>query len=741
METMQGVTVNTKGNLAARAGRWSTQNRKKAIFGWLAFVLIAFQIGSMMGSKEMDQSEQGVGESGRAAEIQSAAFPEDENLAEEHVLFQSTNQAASRPEYRAAVADVAERLEHTEYVQNVETPYEAGANALSSDGRSAIITYEIRGDSEQIPDRIDGPVAAIEDEAKGHPALRIEPYGDASIAQAVTESEAEDFQKAEFTSLPLTLLILVLAFGALVAAGIPMLLAITGVLATMGLTQIVSHIQPVAGGVDSLILLVGLAVGVDYALFYLRRAREYRAAGYENDAAIEAAAASSGRAVLISGLTVAVSMAGMYLAGIPMFISFATATIIVVLVSVLGAMTVLPAVLSKLGDRVEKGRVPFHGRLKRRTAEIGIWSRITDRVLRRPALAVALASGLLIALALPTLGMHTALSGTESMSRDIDVVQTWDRVQEAFPEESIPVIAVVKADDVTTTPIKNAIAELESKAAARTDLYEGSATVEISDNREVATIMIPAAGNGTDEESTRALNEMRDNIIPRTVGRERGVETAITGETAAIEDFNASLSSHLPYVFAFVLTMAFLLLLVTFRSIVIPLKAIVLNLLSVGAAYGILVMVFQKGWGESLLGFESNGAVTAWLPPFLFVILFGLSMDYHVFILSRIREAYDKGMTTDDAISHGIKSTAGVVTSAAIVMVGVFALFGTMQSVDMKQMGIGLAAAVLIDATIIRGILLPASMKLLGERNWWLPKRLGWIPELKVEGEVAPARA
>jgi RND superfamily putative drug exporter len=738
---MQGVTVNTKGNLAARAGRWSTQNRKKAIFGWLAFVLIAFQLGSMMGTKEMDDSKQGVGESGRAAEMQMAAFPHDENLAEEHVLFQSTSQTASRPEYRAAVADVAKRLENTEYVQNVQTPYETGEDAFSSDGRSAIITYEIKADDEQITDRIAAPTAAIKDEAKGHPELRVEPYGDASIQQAVTESEAKDFQKAEFTSLPLTLLILVLAFGALVAAGIPMLLAITGVLATMGLTQIVSHIQPVAGGVDSLILLVGLAVGVDYALFYLRRAREFRAAGYENDAAIEAAAASSGRAVLISGLTVAVSMAGMYLAGIPMFISFATATIIVVLVSVLGAMTVLPAVLSKLGDKVEKGRVPFHGRLKRRTAEIGIWSRITDRVLRRPALAVVLTGGLLVALALPTLGMHTTLAGTESMSRDIEVVQTWDRVQAAFPEESIPVIAVVKADDVTAAPVKNAIAELESEAAARKDLYEGNATVEISDNKEVATIMIPAAGNGTDEESTRALNEMRDNIVPQTVGQVSGVETAITGETAAIEDFNASLKSHLPYVFAFVLTMAFLLLLVTFRSIVIPLKAIVLNLLSVGAAYGILVMVFQKGWGESLLGFESNGAVTAWLPPFLFVILFGLSMDYHVFILSRIREAYDKGMTTDDAISHGIKSTAGTVTSAAIVMVGVFALFGTMSSVDMKQMGIGLAAAVLIDATIIRGVLLPASMKLLGERNWWLPKRLAWIPELKVEGEVAPARA
>jgi RND superfamily putative drug exporter len=738
----RGAALNTKGNIAARAGRWSVQHRKQAVFGWLAFVLIAMFVGSAMGSKEQDDADQGVGESGRAAQIVAAGFPEDEEKVDENVLIQSTSGTVSDPEYRAAVAGVVARLKATEHVQNVESPY--GSNdpgVISADRRSALVQYELAGDEEQIADRIDAPTSAVEDEAKSHPGLRIEPYGDASIQQAVTDTEAEDFQKAELTSLPLTLFILVLAFGALVAAGIPMLLAITGVLATTGLAQIVSHIQPVAGGVDSLILLIGLAVGVDYALFYLRRSREFRAAGYDVDASVEAAAATSGRAVLVSGLTVMVSMAGMYLAGIPMFVSFATATIIVVAMSVVAAVTVLPAVLSMLGDRVEKGRIPFHGRLKRRTAEFGVWSRITDRVLRRPKLAVALTAGLLVVLALPTLGMHTALSGTESMSRDIDVVQTWDRAQAAFPEESVPVIVVVRADDVTTAEARNALGKLESAAATRKDLYEGAATVEVSDDKHVATAMFPAAGNGTDARSDRALDHMRDTLVPETVGRIDGAETAVTGETAAIRDFNGSLKSHLPLVFAFVLSMAFLLLLVTFRSLVIPIKAIVLNLLSVGAAYGLLVTVFQKGWGESLLGFESNGAVTAWLPPFLFVILFGLSMDYHVFILSRIREAFDSGMSTDEAVSHGIKSTAGVVTSAAVVMVGVFAIFGTMSSIDMKQMGVGLSFAVLLDATLIRGILLPASMKLLGDWNWWLPKRLDWIPELEHEGEVAPAQA
>jgi len=327
------------------------------------------------------------------------------------------------------------------------------------------------------------------------------------------------------------------------------------------------------------------------------------------------------------------------------------------------------------------------------------------------------------------------------MSRDHQSVQTWDKVQAAFPTESIPVMVAIKADDVTTAPVADAIDELESAAAAKPELYTGAATKEVSDDKTVAMLAIPAAGDGSNDESTAAMKELREELAPEFLGPVEGVEYATTGTTAGIDDFNESLKSHMPYVFGFVLIAAFLLLLVTFRSLVIPAKAIVLNMLSVGAAYGLLVLVFQNGWGESLLGFESTGSVSAWLPPFLFVILFGLSMDYHVFIISRIKEAFDGGMSTEDAVSHGIKSTAGVVTSAAIVMVGVFSIFGTMSSLDMKQMGVGLAAAVLIDATIIRGVLLPASMKLLGDRNWWLPKSLNWLPEFKGEGEVAPASA
>ena len=491
-----------------------------------------------------------------------------------------------------------------------------------------------------------------------------------------------------------------------------------------------------------MILLIGLAVGIDYSLFYLKRVREERAAGRVNGAAIEAAAATSGRAVLISGVTVMIAMAGMYLGGSPTFTSLATGTILVVAVSVLGSLTVLPAVLSALGDRVEKGRLPRRARPAQQRETNGIWSRIVERVLRRPVLSVLLSGGVLVALAIPALGMHTSMPGTESLSRSIPVMRSFDRIQAAFPSQSTPVTVVVKARDVTTPAITGAIRSLDAAVAGHHDLFNGQATVEVSPDRTVARISIPAAGTGADATSHRMLETLRRQLIPTAFADAPDASVMVGGVTAQTVDFNASLASHTPLVFGFVLVAAFLLLLVTFRSLVIALKAIALNLLSVGASYGVLVLVFQDGLGEKLLGFHSNGAIVAWLPLFLFVVLFGLSMDYHVFILSRVREAYDSGMSTDRAVAHAIGTTAGVVTSAAAVMVAVFALFGTLSNISLKEMGVGLAVAVFLDATIVRGMLLPASMKLLGDWNWWLPRKLHWLPQLSVEGEVAaPANA
>src|SRR3954469_13504113 len=736
--------LNTKKNIAGRIGSWSVRHRRAAILGWFAFVLAAFFIGGNMGMKEKDGSQQGVGESGRASQILESGWPQskDENVKSgEQVLIESKSLDARSPRFKAAVSDVIVRLDRQKYVSKIESPYSKHENPrITKDGHSALVRYELEGEMKDALIRIEKPIAAIKAADRAHPGISMNGVGDASIEKAVADVESKDFQKAEATSLPLTLIILVLTFGAAFAAGIPILLAMTAVLATMGLMGPASQLQPVAGGVESIILLIGLAVGVDYSLFYIRRAREARADGHDNDTAVRIAAATSGRAVLVSGLTVMVSMAGMYFAGISMFESFATATILVVAVAVLGALTVLPAMLSKFGDKIERGRIPGHAILRRQVQKLAIWSRITDAVLRRPLVSVVVAGSLLIALAIPAIGMHTALPGTESMSRDIPAVRTWDRMQQKFPSEKMPVMVAVKADDVTQGAPANAIAKLEASAAKYPALFTGRPTDEISKNKHAALVLFPAAGDGTEKISVDAMNKVRDDLAPAALNVS-GVDYATTGNTAAIDDFNQSLKSHMPYVFGLVILAAFLLLLVTFRSLVIPIKAILLNILSVGAAYGLLVLVFQHGWGEGLLGFESTGAVTAWLPPFLFVILFGLSMDYHVFILSRIKESVDRGESTDEAVSSGIKATAGVVTSAAVIMVGVFSIFGTLSSIDMKQMGVGLAAAVLIDATLIRGVLLPASMKLLGEWNWWLPKPLHFLPEVPAHEEVLPAQA
>jgi RND superfamily putative drug exporter len=397
--------------------------------------------------------------------------------------------------------------------------------------------------------------------------------------------------------------------------------------------------------------------------------------------------------------------------------------------------------LSWLGGRIEKGRVPFVGRLKARAARVDVWGRVVDRVMKHPLRYAIVSTGILVALAVPAFGMVTADSGDESLPQDMPVVKTINRVKDAFPSQDTGATIVVEARDVTAAPVTQAIDRLGAATDKQPKLFLGSTDVEVNPDRTVAVISVPTAGDGRDELSYRALDELRDELVPATFGSFDGVEVNVSGDAAQTRDFNDSMKSHLPYVFALVLGAAFLLLLVTFRSIVIPVKAIVLNLLSVGAAYGVLALVFQNEWAESLLDFNSSGAIVPWLPLFLFVVLFGLSMDYHVFILTRVKEAYDRGMSNDEAVAHGVKTTAGVVTSAAVVMVGVFSIFATLSLLDFKQMGVGLAVAVLLDATLIRGVLLPASMKLLGDWNWYLPRSLGWLPKVAGEPEVGPASA
>jgi uncharacterized membrane protein YdfJ with MMPL/SSD domain len=479
--------------------------------------------------------------------------------------------------------------------------------------------------------------------------------------------------------------------------------------------------------------LVGLAVGVDYSMFYLKREREERGAGRSERAALEAAAATSGRSVLISGLTVMVAMAGMFFTGNKTFVGFGIATMLVVAVAVLGSLTVLPALLAALGDRVDKLRVPFLDRLRRPDGEGRMWSAILDRVLRRPLISALVAGGALLALAAPALHMHIATPGFETLPQNLSAVQTYNKVQAAFPGQAISAQVVVKADDVRTPAVTSAIADLERSAIA-TGQFSTPTDVKINPAGTVAVVSIAVQGKGTDAASFAALKTLRTTVVPATVGRIGATDVGVTGTTALEKDSNDQLRNAAPYVFSFVLAFAFLLMLLTFRSVVIAIKAVLLNLLSVAAAYGALVLVFQHGWGKGLLGFSvAPGGIIGFLPIFLFVILFGLSMDYHVFIISRIREAFDRGMSTEDAVAHGIKRTAGVVTSAALVMFAVFSIFATLQFMFLKQFGVGLAVAVLIDATIIRAVLLPASMKLLGDWNWYLPKWLDWLPRLAHE--------
>jgi len=709
-------------------GRWSASHWKTATFGWLAFVVVAFALGGLVGTKNVD-SNAGPGESGRMQKILDAGFKQP---AGESVLIESRSARVGDVAFTAAIKDVIGAVSKLTVVQQVHR------GAISKNQHAALVDFQIRGDKTKAADKIQPVLDAVAAAQRPHPGFAIGEFGDGSAQKGVETAYGNDLGKAGMLSLPVTLLILVLAFGALVAAGIPLLLGLTAVFATFGLIALPSHLLPVALEAQAMVLLIGLAVGVDYSMFYLKRERQERAAGRSAEAALEAAAATSGRSVLISGLTVMAAMAGLLLTGDSIFASLAVATILVVAVAVLGSLTVLPALLSRLGDKVDRLRVPLVGRHRRDDGEGRFWGAIVDRVLRRPALSAALAAGLLLALAAPALQLHLAPQGAESFPKSLEVIKTYERMQQAFPGSALPANVVVKAPSLHTPAMRAAIAQLERRALASGRAFE-PIILDVNKQGTVANITVPIAGNGTDAASNAAFHLLRDTIVPETVGAVPNTEAGVTGLTAAWKDQAAALKSNLLPVVAFVLVLAFALMLIAFRSLVIAAKAILLNLLSVGAAYGVLVLVFQHGLGKGLLGAGSADGIEAVVPLLLFVILFGLSMDYHVFIISRIRETFDRGATMDDAVRHGIKSTAGVVTSAAIVMVCVFAVFGTLSMPFFKQFGVGLAAAILIDATIVRAVLLPATMKLLGDWNWYLPKWLEWLPQSeRREPEAAP---
>jgi uncharacterized membrane protein YdfJ with MMPL/SSD domain len=726
-------------NIAARMGRWSASHWKTAVFGWLALVAGFVVLGQQIGTKKVSPTGQEVGQSRRADQILTkAGFQQTPQT--EIVVVQSKTLTAKTAAFRAVVGDVVAAVKPFRTVENLQSPYDPGRAAqISADGHTVMVTWDMKGTNKLATRRIGALEAATAAVAKRHPAFYVGEAGDISSGKALSDAFTSEVGLAGERSIPLTLVVLLAVFGALVAAGVPLLLALTGVLGTIGFLALPSQVIPMDPNVSAVVLLVGLAVGVDYSLFYVKRAREERVAGKSERAALEAAAATSGRSVLISGATVMVAMAGMLFTGDATYTSLGIGAMAVVATAMVGSLTVLPAVLSRLGDKIEKGRIPFLSRIRRQSGENRFWSLFLTPVLQRPLASTILATAALLALALPALQIHTAQTGFDQLPTSIPTVPTIEKIQRAFPGNVAPAVVAIQAP-ADAARMKAAVAGLERQALASGQM-SGPVDVSVNRARTVTRVVIPLDGNGTDGVSLAGLRTLRNTILPTTVGRVPGAEYAVTGGTAVSADENALLKRSWPIVFAFVLSFAFALLLLSFRSVVIAAKAIVLNLLSVAAALGVMVLAFQKGWAGGLLGFRSPGGVASWLPIFMFVILFGLSMDYHVFILSRIREAWARGMSTEDAVEHGIKTSAGVVTSAAIVMVGVFAIFATLPILDMKEMGVGLATAVLIDATIVRAVLLPAAMKLLGDWNWYLPNWLGWLPRLEAGAELAPAAA
>jgi RND superfamily putative drug exporter len=729
-----------------RIAGWSARHRKTAVLGWLALVVGAALIGSVLGTKNLPSYDPG--QAGRAERVLNQ--PGVIQRPSESVLIQARSAGQtvrSDPEMRQAAQEVVAALRGMpRSAADIRSPLAANGGAsggaaggISASGRSELVTFNVAGNPDNADQAVVAAQRAVAAVQARHPGLLVAEAGDASVGNATNAVVSKDFRRAEVTSVPITLVLLLLVFGALIAAGIPLLLAGTAVFSAISLLAIPSRWLPVGNTTSSVVLLVGMAVGVDYSLFYLRREREERAAGRSKDEAIRRAAATSGRAIVVSGLTVMISLAGLFVTGIDVFSGLAVGAITVVGVAVLGSLTVLPALLSWLGTWVERGRIPFLGRRRTSARRSWLWESLVRRVVARPLLWGGIAAVVLLAVALPGTGLRLGAPGLNDLPTNVPVVRTLLAINKAFPGGPAPAEVVVTGRNLGGQPVHGAIAALQARAADRGPI-RAPVTTALLDHGQVMVVSVPLAGSGTDATSGNALTTLRDQALPATLGRVSGVSYAVTGLTAGNHDFSARLHSRAPFVFIFVLGLAFLLLLMAFRSVTIPLMSIGLNLLSVGAAYGLLTLIFQDGHLQGLLGFSSYGAIVAWMPLFLFVILFGLSMDYHVFILSRIRELRSRGATTNDAIIGGIGISAGVVTSAAVIMVAVFSIFATLSVIEFKMFGVGMASAVLIDATLVRGILMPAAMALLGERTWYLPHWLAWLPGGRAEAAAISAR-
>ncbi|GAA2261753.1 MMPL family transporter [Streptomyces atrovirens] len=695
-----------------RIARWSATHPWSAIGLWAVFVAACLFLGGAAGTNALSDEESGVRESGLAGRIvHSGDFPEK---AEENVLITAADGGALDPAAaQDAAADVTRRMKALTGVESVGRP------VTSPNGRALLVPVTMKGDTENADRRVQPLLDAGAATEDAHEGLRVEQVGTGSTAKGLSDTLGEDFERAELISLPLTLLILLVVFGAVIAAGVPVVLALSCVGAAIGLSTLASHVLPETSAVSNVILLMGMAVGVDYSLFYLKREREERRTGKSHVDAIEIAAKTSGHTVVVSGTTVIVSMSGLYLADEATFASLATGSIIVVAVAVLASLTVLPALLAKLGRWVDKPRVPFLWRLTMRSGESRVWPALLRPALSKPAVTLVTSVGALLLLAVPALEMNLKQPGSDDLSRDIPVVRAMDRLTEAFPSKGTVHKVAVRAPAARAGEVRSALRSLLERTADH-ELFAHDTTPQIKESADhrVHTVDVGTPHQPKSAGARDSLDLLRD-WLPRAMADVPDAESAVGGKVAQGADFTAHLKERMPYVVGFVLLLTFATMVLIFRSVAVALSAIVLNLLSAAASFGVLVVVFQHTWAEGLLDFHSSGAVVSWLPLFLFVVLFGLSMDYHVFVVSRIREVASTGASTKEAVRQGITRSAGVVTSAAVVMVGVFAIFGTLSMVEFKQLGVGLAAAILLDAVVIRIYVLPALMTVLGKWNWW----------------------
>ncbi|MEV0092574.1 MMPL family transporter [Streptomyces sp. NPDC050738] len=713
--------------LPVRAARWSARHPWKAIVGWLVFVVLCLGIGITVGTHTAQSSDFGVGEAGRAEAMATEGHLQKKPA--EQVLISSRSGALDKPAADAAAADVTARMKKLPEVASVAAP------RASADGRHLMVNVTMKGaeqDGKKNVPPLTEQTAAVQ---KAHPDLLIEETGSPSISKGVNDQRGKDLALSEMISLPVTLVTLLLVFGSVVMAGVPLLLALTSIAAAIGLSMVASHLSPDAGVGTNVILLIGLAVGVDYTLFYLKREREERARSggrLSSEALVELAATTSGRAIVVSGFAVIASTATLYLASDVIFASLATGTVLVVLVAMISSLTVLPALLVKIGKRTERraerraaqGKPPTRSTGRAQKSDNGgkLFNALLKPASKHPAITLCVSVLLLLGLSLPLAGLKVTEMQRDTFSRDIPAMQSYDRLNAAYPDLRVKHQVVVRAEAARATEVAAALTDLGRRATADplfTATGPGTPKLRTSADHRITVLELSVPYAGNSEAAARSLDHIRDTYVPATTGRITAAETGVTGDVARLADYPAHQNSKLPLVLGTLALVTFLMTLLAFRSVVLALLGVVLNALSAAASLGVLVLVFQGTWAEGLLNFDSTGSIGSHVLLFLFVILFGLSMDYQVFVVSRIREAALKGVPTRQAVIYGIRSSASVVTSAALVMVTIFGSYVFLHLMEMKQMGLVLAVAVLLDALVVRLMILPAAMLLLGNASWW----------------------